>query len=1038
MLNAVIRWSLRNRALVLALAAGVLFLGAYTAQRAPVDVFPRFAPPQVVLQTEAPGFPPGQVEQEVTFPLEYALLGLNGVEDVRSSSIAGLSVITIVFRSGTSLWVDRELVSQALAAASSLPPGAGPPRLAPATSAIGLIQVVGLSSQAPPSQARAFALRSYANWVVRPRLLAVPGVANVTVYGGLPMQYEAVVSPARLRQYHLTLQQIVTAVRDSTAQGAGGFFETPGQDLVIHARGQIATLQQLRDSVVAMRNGVPITLGQVAGIRYGAPPRIGGATINGRAGIVMQVFEQPGASTVPVTQAVDRALAGLAHNLPAGVRLHPALFRQSDFIRASIGDLRTAMWEGGILVVLVLLLFLRSWRASLISVIAMPLSLLIAILILAAAGATLNTMTLGGLVLALGEVVDDAIIDVENISRRLREARSSAGPASIFNLVYHASAEVRDSVVHATLAVALVFLPIFFLSGLEGRIFTPLGEAYILSTLSSLLVALTVTPVLAFWLLPGDPRLAAGREAGFTVHLKRGYRKLIAGTLSHPRAIGAASLATAAVAVIALPFMGGAFLPDFNQDSLIVHMASVAGSSLRANLAAGAAFERQLLRLPGVASADQRDGRAELGEDTTAANYSEFDVRFRPDGRSLAQLEDEVQSVTARFPEFAWSVDEPISERINEVLAGTTSAVAVKIFGPDESVLRRLAARARNLMAGVPGAAGLQLSQQVEAPQLQIQFNRRAAEAYGVTSRQMAGAIQTALVGTTVGRVFQGQRSFPLVVKLPGRLHRDLAMIRSIPIGAPDPAGGPGSVPLSAVARIGVVPGLAIINHENGSRVVVLQSDVRGRDPVSFVNAARRKLAASLHLPAGYYITYGGQFRSRAAAIRRLQWLGIFALVGILFLLYYAFRSWRDAWIVIVNLPLAFIGGILAIALSGSAISVATLVGFITLFGITLRNGIMLVTHYQHLQREEGEAFGAQLVLRGASERLIPILMTALAYGLALLPILLQAGRAGGALEQPMAVVIVGGLFTSTLLNLLVVPTLYLRYGRRITALQGP
>lgn len=1057
MLNAIIRWSLRNRTLVLAVAAGLLVWGAYTAQHAAVDVLPRFAPPQVVVQTGAPGFPPRQVEQQITFPLESALLGLPGITDVRSSSITGLSTITGIFSGHSTLAVDRELVAQALAAAPPLPAAAGPPRLAPPTSAIGYIYEFGLTGAALASKAGAFRARGFAEWVVRPRLLSVPGVANVTVYGGRPRQYQLVVAPERLRQYHLTLAAVVAAAGQASAQGAGGFFQTPGQDLVIHAGGQVTSLAQLRDSVVAMRHGVPVTLGAIARIQYGAPPAIGGATVNGQPAVVMQVFEQPGASTVPTTRAVERALAGLAPHLPAGLSLRRDLFSQADFIHASVGDLRGAMWEGGILVVLILLLFLRSLRGAVISIIAIPLSLLIAILILTAAGATLNAMTLGGLVLALGEVVDDSIIDVENISRRLRASSASARaqaaeptpersagrapsrlalaappfaqaqappPAGLLALVYHASAEVRDSVVHATLSVALVFLPIFFLAGLDGRIFAPLGEAYILATLSSLLVALTLTPVLAYWLLARDG--GGGGETAFAHWLKQGYSRLVRATLAHPRAIGAASLAGVIAAVITLPFMGGVFMPAFAQNNLIVHMASVPGTSLRVNLAAGAAFERAMLRQPGVVSVAQRDGRAELGEDTTPVNYTEFDVRFRG-GHSMAAFQHEVQAVTARFPEFDWSMDDPTSERINEVLAGDTAPFAAKIFGPDESELQSLAARAQGLIAAVPGAADVRQSMQATARQVEIQFNRRPALSYGITSGAVTRAVRTALIGQTAGTIYRGRRRFPLVVKLPAQTHNSLAAIGSIPVRAPASAGGTSFVPLSSVAHIAIVPSLAIIHHENGQRVVTVLADVAGTRTVS---AIRRRLAASLRLPPDYYLTLTGQFQGRAAAVRRLGGLGVVALAGIMFLLFYAFRAWRDAWLVLLNIPLAFIGGILAVGVSGTPVSIATLIGFIALFGIALRNGIMLVTHYRHLQREEGERFSPSLIVRGASERLVPILMTALAYGLALLPIVLAGGRAGATLVQPMAIVILGGLFTATILNLLVLPTLCLRYDR--------
>ncbi|TAN21934.1 MAG: efflux RND transporter permease subunit [Acidobacteria bacterium] len=1021
MLNAIIRWSLRNRTLVLALAAALLVWGAYTAQRAAVDVLPRFAPPQVVVQTEARGFAPPQVEQQVTFPLESALLGLRGITDVRSSSIAGLSTITVIFSGHTVLAVDRELVAQALSAAPPLPSGAGPARLAPPTNAIGYVYEFGFTGPAFLSEAGQLRARDFAEWLVRPRLLAVPGVANVTVYGGLPRQYAVIVQPHRLRQYSLNLEQVIAAVRQANSQGAGGFFQAPNQDLVIHASGLVTTLAQLRSSVVTARHGTPITLGDIASVQYGTPPPIGGATIDGAPAVVMQVFDQPGASTVPVTQAVQHALAGLATHLPDGITLRRDLFSQADFIADSISGLRTAMWEGGILVVLILLLFLRSWRGAVISIIAIPLSLLTAILILTGAGATLNAMTLGGLVLALGEVVDDSIIDVENISRRLRHSRPSSAGTEV---VYHASAEVRDSVAHATFSVALVFLPIFFLTGLDGKIFAPLGEAYILSTLSSLLVALTVTPVLAYWLLARSD-LAQKEDTAFVQALKRAYRRLVGATLRHPRALGIASAVGAIAALAVLPFMGGAFMPNFAQDNLIVHMASAPGTSLRDNLRAGEAFERQMLRQPGVISVAQRDGRAELGEDTTPVNYSEFDVRFRA-GKSVAGFQYEVNAVTAQFPEFDWSADDPTSERINEVLAGSTSAFTAKLFGPDEAVLQSLAARAQHLIATVPGAAGVHVARQAADRQVSIQFDRRAALVYGISSQTVTTAVQTALLGAAVGTVYQGPERFPLVVRLPRDVHGSLTALQRIPVAAPAAPGGVSFVPLSTVARLSIVPGLAIINHENGMRTVAVQADLTGTSVVAVI---RRHLAA-LRLPPGYYLTLSGQFQGRAAALRRLLGIGGLALAGILFLLYYAFRSWRDSWLVIVSIPLAFIGGIVAVALSATPVSVATLIGFIALFGIALRNGIMLVTHFRHLQHSEGETFGAAMILRGAGERLVPILMTALAYGLALVPIVLAGGRAGAALAQPMAVVILGGLVTSTLLNLLVLPTLYLRFAR--------
>ena len=1035
MLNAIIHWSLGHRLAVLAGAAAILAFGTYESISAPIDVFPQFAPPQVVIQTEAPGYAPLQVEQQVTRPLEYALLGLGSVQDVRSSSITGLSVITVIFNEDSNIWTDRQLVGEALGVVSVLPPRVNRPRLAPVTSPIGIIEVIGITSTQPHDSTIPGAnddmrsdqdpclARTLADWVIRPRLLAVPGVANVTIYGGLEKQYQVVISPSQLRNYNLSLEQVMSATAQSNAQGTGGFFTTPGQQLVIHTSGQIADLDQLRKSTVAIRNGTPIKLGEIGEVRFGASPAIGGASINGGPGLILQVMKQPWADTVATTRAVDSALSDLAPTLPHNVEIHPGLFKQADFIQSTTLELKTAILEGGLLVAIILFVFMRSVRSASISLIAIPLSLLTAVLILVRSGASLNSMTLGGLVLALGEVVDDAIIDVENISRRLRENRSRTDPLPIWRVVYLASTEVRDSVVYATFIVALVFLPIFFLSGVEGRIFTPLAEAYILSTLASLLVALTVTPVLSFWLLPqvahaGDNRLVST--------VKRAYEKLISRTLSHARVIGIASLVASAIALATVPFMGGEFLPALNEDNAVLHMVGLPGLSLEQVLLSGQHLERALLRVPEITSVDQRAGRAELGEDTNDLNYSELDVRFKAGRRPKAQVIADLRRVTDGFPGFVWSTNQYISERMDEVLSGSTSDVVMKVFGPDLEVLDRISAEIQQVAAEVPGVADLQRVEQTETPQLDIRFDREAAQAYGLTSDQVASAVQTAFLGTSVGTVLEDQMSFDLVVKFPDRQKADLQTIKDTLIDA-----GNAKVPLREIAQVNIAPAPSAIARENGTRVMVVQSNVENRDLVGFVTDLRSRLQRSVSLPTGYRLEFGGQFESRARAARLIELLGIAALGGIVLLLYSAFSSFRDTFLVLFNVPMAFVGGVAAVLLSGANVSIATLIGFITLFGITTRNGIMLITHYQHLQREEGEQFNAGMVLRGASERLLPILMTALATGLALLPVAVTPNRPGRELEQPMAIVILGGLVTSTILNLLVMPTLFLRYGRR-------
>lgn len=1020
MLNAIIRWSLHNRLLVVAAALLLLLVGVYQARVAPVDVLPRFSPPQVVAQTEAPGFSPAQVEQQVTIPLEASLLGLSDVQDVRSNSIAGLSVITVWFKNGTDLWRDRQNVTEGLASVAGLPAEAGRPRLAPVTSPIGMTTVLGLTD----SQAarHPFRLRTLATWTIRRRLLAIPGVANVTVYGGEEQQYQIVISPHRLRDYSVTLQQVLAAASQAGALGGGGVDRTGSQELIVHADGQIRSLDDLRRSVITLRNGVPLTLGDVAEIRLGPAPKIGDATVNGQPGVVLQVFKQPWADTLPLTQAISAALNEIAPTLPAGIRLYPDLFHQAGFIRSSMHELNLSILEGGLLLVLVLLLFLRSGRAAAISFTAIPLSLLAAVIVLVRSGASLNAMTLGGLLLALGEVVDDAIIDVENIARRLRQNAARPKPLPVWRVVYAASREVRGSVVYATIIVVAVFLPVLALQGVEGLIFSPLAEAYILAILASLLVALTLTPVLACWWLPGA---ANSRESRFVERLKERYAALVRRTLRYPRWIGGGALLAAGLALLALLTMGGDFLPPFHENNIILHMTSMSGTSLPENLHVGAEVERDLLKLPGVLSVDQRNGRAELGEDTTPPNYSEFDVRLRPGGGRNTTL-DEIRAVTRRYPAFAWEMKGFISERMGEVLSGSTSTVAVKVFGGDLQTLQQIAAQIYNQAAATPGIADLQAVQQMNAPQLTIRLKREQAAAYGLTSQDLITAVQAMFFGVPVGRVFQQQRSFDLVVRLPPSATADPGALGGVLVSAP----GHAPVPLATVADLSITTGPQRIDRENGSRVAVVQCNVRGRSLTGFVNDLRARVAGHVRIPAGYSIQYAGAYERRAEATQRLRWLGLLALAGIAFLLYLAFRSLRAMALVLFNLPMAFLGGVIAVSLSSAPISLGTLIGFITLLGITMRNGIMLVSHYDHLEKQEGEPFGAGLVLRGAQERLIPILMTAAATGLALVPILLGGQQSGRELEVPMAVVIVGGLVTSTLLNLVVLPTSYLAWGR--------
>jgi len=1022
-LNGLIRWSLRNRLVVVVFAIILAVWGVRVALQTPLDVFPAFAPPQVVVQTEAAGFSASEVEQLITTPIELALNGTANLETVRSSSIAGLSVVTCIFQPATDIFRARQLVTEKLQQARArLPDGANEPQMMPVTSPIGIIYKISLT--APKTSL--MDLRSIADWTLRPRLLAVPGVAQVIIYGGEVKQYQVITDPARLKDYGITLGEVMNAAAQANQNAAAGYLDTQGQTLPIRGEGRVHSLDDLANAVVAVKNSVPIRIRQVARVQFGAEYKVGDSSTAGKPSVLLLVMEQPSANTLEVSRRVETALKGLRPALPPDVTMDENIFRQATFIERAITNIREAMLQGGALVVLVLLVFLFSWRTGLVSLTAIPLSLLIAVLVLHAAGRTINTMTLGGLAIALGEVVDDAIVDVENVHRRLRENRLNPRPRSVFSIVFRASTEIRGSVVFATFIVALVFLPVFALSGLPGRIFAPLGEAYIAAILASLLVALTVTPALCSYLLP---KAAEHPEDTATVRLlKRSYGRWLARMLRYPGRIVSVSLVLLAASVAAVPFLQGEFLPEFNEGNIIVHMAGVPGTSLAESLRAGAIVQRRLLEIPEVAKVAQRAGRAELGEDTFEGNYSELDVNLKESQRPREAILADVRSKLAGITGFAFSIKQFIAERIEEVLSGSTATVVVKLFGPDLDVLRQKGAEIRSIAAGVPGVADLNLEQQTARPQVLVRFNHDAMGQYGLNSAGLARTLRAAFYGATVSEVFEEQKLFAILV-------------RYEPAAATDPrtmgetlvdTGSGAKVPLSAVADIEVVNAPSMINRENAQRRIVISSDIEGGSLTGVAQEIQKRVGARLRLPASYYVVYGGAYEAESSAVREILLLSAAAITGIFLLLFMAFRSAREAFLVMANLPLALIGGVAAVFLAGRGeTSIASLVGFISLFGIATRNGIMLISHYHHLMRAESVPFGRELVERGALERLSPILMTALTAGLGLLPLAISAGKPGRELEQPMAVVILGGLLTSTLLNMIVLPALYLKFGRR-------
>jgi CzcA family heavy metal efflux pump len=1021
MLNRIILWSLEHRAVVLTLAVLLLVFGIRAVRESPLDVFPDFAPPQVVIQTEAPGLSPEEVEQLVSVPLESAINGTANLEAIRSSSAAGLSVVTCVFEGGTDIYRARQLVAEKLQLVRSRLPGTvEDPQMMPISSAVGILMKISLTAE----KASPMDLRTLADWTIRPRLLAVPGVASVTIFGGEVKQYQVIVDPLRLQAHNMSLAEVMTAAARANQNVGAGNLDSAGQSLPIHSNGRVQSVADLESASIAVRNGLPVEIHDVAAVRLGPEYKVGDSSTSGKPSVIIIVNKQPTANTLTATRAVDSAIDDVRHSLPADVVVDTEIFRQADFIETAIANINSAMVEGGVLVIIVLLLFLTSWRAGFISLTAIPLSLLVAVVVLRWLGGTINSMTLGGLAIAIGAVVDDAVIDVENVFRRLRENRSKPSPDAPLRVVFRASAEVRSSILYATVIVALVFLPIFSLSGLAGRIFAPLGYAYIIAILASLGVALTVTPALCLWLLP---KATERSEEGFLTRvLKRLFGRILEPVLNHPTMVIAASVVLLAAAIATIPFLGGEFLPEFNEGNLIIHMTALPGTSLEESMRVGAIVQSKLAEIPETIKTAQQAGRAELGEDTSGPYYSELVVKLKQSDRARAAVMADVREKLEGIPGFSFGIKQFISERIEEVLSGSTATIAVKVFGPDLDVLQKTASQIQSVMASVAGVADLAAEQQTGAPQVSIHLDRQAMAQRGLSSADVTETMQAAFFGTKVSDVLEQQKTFAILVRLDPTQASDIESMGHTLVDTP--AGG--KVPLSSIADIHIANGPSVINRENAQRRAVVSCNVASGSLTGVVEEIKRRLGQSVRLPEGYYIVYGGQYEAQVQAVNQMTILGGAAVVGIFMLLFLAFGSIRQALLVMANLPLALIGGIAAVLVASEGeLSVASLIGFITLFGIATRNGIMLITHYNHLIAEEGMSFGPELVVRGAMERLSPILMTALTAGLALLPLALSEGQSGRELEQPMAIVILGGLFTSTLLNMLVLPALYLKFG---------
>ncbi|MCA9242744.1 MAG: efflux RND transporter permease subunit [Phycisphaerales bacterium] len=1030
MLQAIVSISLRQRGVLMVLALLLLVYGLYVATQAKLDVFPEFVPPQVGIQCEAPGLAPEQVETLVTRPIETGITGISALESVRSQSVQGLAIVTAIFREGTNILTARQMLGERLAeVAGELPQGVQAPKMQPLTSATMDLLKIGLTADAaddgaaPPTPME---LRTFADWVVRPRLLAVQGVASVNVYGGDVRQLQIEVMPDRLAALDLTLDDVLAAGRAATGVRGAGFVDTPSQRIVLQSEGQANTPEEIGDTVVTQRGAQIIRLRDVARVRDGAQPKFGEGMLQGRPAVLIALLSQYGANTLEVTDAVEQALDEMEPSLMAkGITLHRGLFRPASFVESAIRNINHSLLLGSLFVAIVLFVFLWNLRTAFICLTVLPLSLLAAIVLLDQLGATLNTITLGGLVIAIGVVVDDAIIDVENIFRRLRENAQLPTPRSAFAVVLDASMEVRGSVVYATFLVIIVFVPVLTMSGLQGKLFAPLAWSYILAVLASLGVALTVTPAMAMLMLPQQAQRS--HEPRLIAWFKSGYSWLLGGFVREPALAIAPVVILCAGALWLARGLGGEFLPEFREGHFVTHLNAIPGTSLAESARIGKQIAETLLKTDKVLTVPQQIGRAELGEDPWGPHRSEFHINITP---NLGSGEDEVRNAIReafeQIPGVTSDITTFLGDRIGETISGETAAVVVSIYGDDLDVLDQKAEAVRATLAGIPGAVDVQIAAPPGAPQTRIRLRHDRLTQFGFRAVDVLDAIQTAYQGTTVAQTFENGRVFDVVVVLDESQRQEPEVIGSLLLTS---AGGT-RIPLSELTDIYGTQGRFMLLHDEARRRQAVTCNVEGRDVSSFVDEAKAAIGDRVSFPAGTYPVFGGEAEARAEAEQELLIHTSLAGIGIILLLMIVMRNLPNLLLVLLNLPFALVGGVVAVYLTGASISIGGLVGFVTLFGITTRNSIMLMSHYEHLVVSESQTWGAATAIRGASERLVPILMTALVTGLGLLPIAIGANAAGREIEGPMAIVILGGLTTSTLLNLLVLPTLALAWGR--------
>ncbi|MBM4172099.1 MAG: efflux RND transporter permease subunit [Ignavibacteria bacterium] len=1031
MFDKLIQFSLHKRLIVLVSAVILLIVGTFIAVDMPVDVFPDLTAPTVTIMTEAHGMAAEEVENLVTFPIETAVNGATDVRRVRSSSAAGFSIVWVEFDWGTDIFLARQIVNEKIqAAAASLPKGVDNPVLAPISSIMGEIMLISLTidEKNNTQNQNEMDLRTLADFEVRRRLLSISGVSQVIPIGGSVKQYQILISPEKLAAYNISLNEVMKAAEQSNENSSGGSYMDSGSEYLIRGIGRVEKIEDIKNSVVALRDNNPILMKDIADIKIGPAIKFGDGSKNAKPAVILTLQKQPQTNTLELTRKIESTLEEIRKTIPKGIEINSNIFRQSDFIQVSIENVLSALRDGAFLVIVVIFLFLWNFRTTFISVLAIPLSIIITIIIFKFFNIMINTMSLGGIAIAIGALVDDAIIDVENVFRRLKENNSlnESQKKTALQVIYEASKEIRAPMVNATLIIVIVFLPLFFLSGVEGRLLRPMGYAYVTSIFASLFVALTVTPVLSYYLLPKANFMKKEGDTWLVEKLKTLYYRTLNFTLKHPKTILSSSLVVFVLTIAIIPFLGRSFLPEFNEGSLTLSLVTLPGTSLEESNKIGNLAEEIILSHTEIKSTARRTGRAELDEHAQGVNGAELDVRFELNGESKEEFITRLRNSLAALPGTNVTIGQPIGHRIDHMLSGTRANIAVKIFGKDLQQLRSYSQMVKSEMQKVQGAVDIAVDQEMEVPQTKIKFNRSAMARYGITVGELAEAIDIGFNGETASQIREGQNTFDLVVRFDENNRGKIEKIQNALFDTPSGA----KVPLIQLAEVVNEKGPNRISRENVQRKIVVQANVSDRDLRSVVDEMKANIDKNIKFDQGYFVEFGGQFESEQEATKIITLLSFVSLCIIFLILFFQFGKIKPALFILINLPLALIGGVWSVYLSDGIISVASLVGFITLFGIATRNGILMISHFQHLLNE-GKEF-TQAIIQGSLERLNPILMTAITAGLALVPLVLGSGEPGKEIEAPMAIVILGGLITSTALNMIVLPALYHKFGKVI------